>query len=104
MMITPVIPVIYTDFVSTEPLDIIRCNECEYRTETLVTKRFRAFWNEIERLRAIEKRVEKLEKALQPFAKEAENMHDDNKDEDEYLGVILCGEIRAARRALEIGK
>lgn len=39
------------DGASTEPLEIIRSNECEAAPESLVTKRFRALWNEIERLR-----------------------------------------------------
>lgn len=42
----------------------------------------------------------RLEKALRPFAEEAANLGDIEKDDQEYLGVILCGEIRAARRAL----
>ena len=36
---------------SEEPLDIIRRNECE-APMSLVTSRFQALWNEIERLRA----------------------------------------------------
>ncbi|QIG76027.1 hypothetical protein EVC24_006 [Rhizobium phage RHph_I4] len=36
---------------SDEPLDIIRKNECENQRGSLVTKRFQAFWNAIERLR-----------------------------------------------------
>lgn len=43
---------IYTDNVSTEPLDIIRANECESQVGSLATSRFRAMWNEIARLRA----------------------------------------------------
>ena len=35
---------------STEPLEIIRVNECEADPD-LATKRFQALWNEIERLR-----------------------------------------------------
>lgn len=45
-------PIIYTDAVSDEPLEIIRANECESHVGSLGTKRFRALWNEIERLRA----------------------------------------------------
>lgn len=66
--------VIYTSQVSDEPLDLIRSNECESQVGSLCTKRFRALWNEIERLRAIEaalsqpetvrEAVEALEKAL----------------------------------------
>lgn len=37
---------------STEPLDTIRANECEDQYPNLATKRFQAFWNEVERLRA----------------------------------------------------
>jgi hypothetical protein len=37
---------------STEPLEIIRANECEATQYELATKRFQALWNEIERLRA----------------------------------------------------
>jgi hypothetical protein len=37
---------------STEPLEIIRVNECESDPGSLATKRFQALWNEIERLRA----------------------------------------------------
>ena len=37
---------------STEPLDIIRVNECDANVG-LATARFQALWNEIERLRAI---------------------------------------------------
>jgi hypothetical protein len=36
---------------STEPLEIIRANECE-ADPSLTTKRFQALWNEIERLRS----------------------------------------------------
>ena len=42
---------VYTDSVSTEPLDNIRSNECESDVGSLCTRRFRALWNEIERLR-----------------------------------------------------
>lgn len=42
---------------STEPLDLIRQNECE-ANGSLATSRFQALWNEIERLRA----------ALKPFS------------------------------------
>jgi len=42
----------YVDFVSDEPLDSIRANECEYRLHELSTQRFRRLWNEIEVLRA----------------------------------------------------
>jgi len=45
---------IYTTFVSAEDLDLIRANECEYNVHSLSTQRFRALWNEIERLRARE--------------------------------------------------
>lgn len=41
----------YKDFVSTEPLDVIRANECENQLGSLCTARYRALWNEIERLR-----------------------------------------------------
>jgi len=37
---------------STEPLEIIRINECE-AAPNLATKRFQALWNEIERLRSL---------------------------------------------------
>lgn len=43
---------IYNQFVSDEPLHIIRVNECESDLTSLSTKRFRTLWNEIERLRA----------------------------------------------------
>jgi hypothetical protein len=42
----------YTDFVSDEPLEIIRANECESQVGSLSTKRFRRLWNEIVDLRA----------------------------------------------------
>lgn len=42
----------YEANVSVERLDIIRQNECENDVASLSTKRFRAFWNEIEELRA----------------------------------------------------
>lgn len=45
--------VIYTTYVSTESLDTIRANECESRPEQLTTQRFRALWNEVERLRTL---------------------------------------------------
>lgn len=41
---------IYTHGVSDEPLEIIRANECDAQ-ENLATSRFRALWNEIERLK-----------------------------------------------------
>lgn len=37
---------------STEPLEIIRANECEADLN-LATKRFQALWNEIERLQGL---------------------------------------------------
>jgi hypothetical protein len=37
---------------STEPLEIIRVNECE-ANPGLATSRFQALWNEIERLRGL---------------------------------------------------
>lgn len=63
---------------STEPLDIIRANECEARPG-LATSRFQALWNEIERLRAENRalrtnvvndrcEIERLRAALKPFA------------------------------------
>lgn len=45
-------PKLYDDFVSDEPLDIIRANECESDLPSLCTKRFRRLWNEILTLRA----------------------------------------------------
>lgn len=41
------------DDASTEPLEIIRANECESHVGSLSTRRFRALWNEIERLRSV---------------------------------------------------
>jgi len=39
------------DNASTEPLELIRANECDHpNSNDLATMRFRAFWNEIERL------------------------------------------------------
>lgn len=89
-------PVIYTDFVSEEPLDVIRANECEYNVQGLVTKRFRAFWNEIERLRVIEDRVEKREQALRFYA---EKQHWGDFSTDDPVVDSDLGEI--ARKALE---
>lgn len=40
------------DTASTEPLDVIRANECE-ASLSLATRRFQALWNEIERLRSL---------------------------------------------------
>lgn len=39
----------YTDFVSDEPLSIIRANECESQMQSLCTMRFRAVFNALER-------------------------------------------------------
>lgn len=41
----------YEENVSTESLNIIRSNECNHSLHELSTKRFRAFWNEIVKLR-----------------------------------------------------
>lgn len=38
---------------STEPLEIIRVNECDTDSASLATKRFQALWNEIERLQDV---------------------------------------------------
>jgi len=54
---TPVMKNIIYEDASTELLDIIRANECESQVGSLVTQRFRAFWNEIERLRAALERL-----------------------------------------------
>jgi hypothetical protein len=40
----------YRDFVSDEPLAVIRANECENDIGSLATKRYRALWNAIEAL------------------------------------------------------
>lgn len=40
----------YRDFVSDEPLDVIRANECENDVGSLVTKRFRTLYNAVEAL------------------------------------------------------
>lgn len=50
--------VFYRDFVSDEPLEIIRHNECNSLDGSLSTKRFRRFWNEIVTLRT---RIQELE-------------------------------------------
>lgn len=50
------------DRASTEPLEIIRVNECETDVGSLATNRFRALWNEIERLRS---GVERIHAALE---------------------------------------
>ncbi|NTJ67589.1 hypothetical protein G6M50_06395 [Agrobacterium rhizogenes] len=63
---------IYPD-ASTEPLEIIRSNECEYHIGSLSTSRFQALWNEIERLRSERQYqaevMEEVRKVLEPFAK-----------------------------------
>lgn len=55
----------YTEFVSTEPLDVIRANECESQVGSLCTDRFRALWNEIERLRELNKEATPMKNANQ---------------------------------------
>lgn len=43
----------YKDFVSDEPLDVIRANECQHpRVDSVATTRFRRLFNEIEKLQA----------------------------------------------------
>lgn len=43
----------YETFVSGEPLEVIRANECENpRVNAITVERFRRLWNEIEDLRA----------------------------------------------------
>lgn len=50
----------YTEHISTEPLDVIRCNECEYQVGSLGTARFRTLWNEIEHLVDVLKLVDRV--------------------------------------------
>jgi cell division protein FtsL len=48
----------YVDYVSNEPLDIIEANECAYRTWQLTTQRFRAVFNALHHAQAELKKLE----------------------------------------------
>lgn len=50
---------------STEPLEIIRVNECE-DYPNLATKRFQALWNEIERLQDALRDIQREAMAFKP--------------------------------------
>lgn len=105
---TPRKSITYTDFVSDEPLEIIRANECEYDPTTLSTKRFRALWNEIERLRALShaalpSEVEGLRAALRkalPHLEENFRWHRDCQSSSAKVNEANAA-VEAVRAALE---
>lgn len=85
----------YQSFVSDQPLDVIRANECESELSSLSTSRFRRLWNEIEDLRESNAG---LVKALEAIGEYAENQADVSRDL-EAADSIEFGEIANMARA-----
>lgn len=78
---------IYKDFISDEPLDIIRSNECDSQVGSLATARFRRLWNELEQAQQKLSLYEEMRKGLQLLYDEA----------DEYVFFKKSGAVHSSR-------